>query len=675
MGNPEAPRRAAELREELRQHALLYYVHAQPEITDREYDRLYRELLDIEQECPELVTSDSPTQRVGGAPLAEFKHVRHRIPMMSLDNTYSKDELTEFDQRVQRLLKGDDCSYVLEPKIDGVAVSLRYENGILATGSTRGDGRTGDDVTANLKTIHSLPLRLNTEGIAPPVFEVRGEVYMTRQGFTDLNRTREEAGLASFANPRNAAAGSLKLLDPRAVADRPLDAVLYGVGEVEGLAIATHIELTATLSAFGFRTIPVHWRCRGIGGVLEALDALEKQRHDFPFEMDGGVVIVDERNLYEQLGRTAKSPRWSISYKYQPERSETTVLDIVVQVGRTGVLTPVADLEPVPVAGSVVSRATLHNQDDIRRKDIRIGDRVLIEKAGEVIPAVVEVNKSVRTGKEKVFSMPDGCPVCGEPVTRREDEVALRCENLQCPAQIKRWIRHFASRGAMDIEGLGEMLVEQLVDTELVKNPADLYGLTVEQMAGLERMAQKSAQNLRESIEASKRRDLWRTVFALGIRHVGVRSAQILEEHFPGVDKLMAAGSEELEQLPDIGPIVAQSIVGFFRQKRNRAVVSRLKKAGVAFERSSAPAAGSRLADQTLVLTGTLSSMTRDEAGRRIRAQGGRVVSSVSKKTSCVIAGADPGSKLTEAQALGVSVLDEDGFLELLGARDAVGGG
>jgi len=667
MNKREAEKRIARLREELRRHNRLYYVEAKPEISDREYDRLYKELQDLEEQYPELVTPDSPTHRIGGEPLEGFAKARHTVPMMSLDNTSAKDELVEFDKRLKRLLGETPFTYVLEPKVDGVAILLRYEDGVFRLGSSRGDGRVGDDITANLRTIRSIPLRLPVED-PPAVLEVRGEAYMTKDGFVRLNTAREEAGEAPFANPRNACAGSLKQLDSKMVAGRPLDVVLYGVGMAEGITLETHDRLLAALREIGFRTPPRHWQCDDIDAVLLAVDELETMRHDFPFEMDGAVVKVNERDLYETLGTTAKSPRWEIAYKYEPERAETRIRDVLVQVGRTGVLTPVADLEPVTVAGSTVSRATLHNEDDIQRKDIRIGDTVWIEKAGEVIPAVVEVNKAARSGKEKAFKMPGRCPVCGGPVTRPEGEVAVRCENLQCPAQIKRWIGHFASRGAMDIEGLGAALVEQVVDGGLVSDPADLYRLNErkDEVVALERMAEKSAQNLLDGIEKSKQREFWRAIFALGIRHVGARSAQTLEEQFGDVQSLMKATPDELEQVRDIGAIVAESISRFFRDKRNRDIVQRLQDAGVNFTRTGPVRQGGKHAGETFVLTGTLTAMTRDEAGERIRAAGGRVISSVSKKTTYVVAGTEPGSKLDKARELGVEILDEQAFVKML---------
>jgi len=651
------------LRAEIENHNRLYYIEAKPEISDREYDRLLQKLEELEQKFPEFKRPDSPTQRVGGAPLEGFESVRHTIPMMSLSNTYNRNELYEFDRRIQKLIPGENYSYILEPKIDGVAISLRYENGRLIRAVTRGDGETGDDVTANVKTIRSIPLRLSGE--TPAVLEVRGEVYMDTAGFAKLNEERQEAGQEPFANPRNACAGSLKQLDPRVVAKRPLDAVFYATGELDGISFDTHEQMLAALKKFGLRVTPKYWRCRGIDDVLRWLDELQGMRHQFPFEIDGGVIKINERRLYALLGSTAKSPRWAVAYKFEPEQAETVLNDITIQVGRTGVLTPVAELEPVLLAGTTVKRATLHNEDEIRRKDIRIGDKVIIEKAGEIIPAVVKVLKETRTGKEKEFSMPTTCPVCGGKVEKREGEVALRCVNLQCPAQVKNWIIHFASRGAMDISGLGESLVEQLVDLGLVKSPADLYTLRKEQIAGLERMGEKSADNLIKSIAESKTRPFERVIFGLGIRHVGIRAAQILANEFKDIDALMAADIQTLEKIRDIGPIVGKSIVKYFQSPGNRMLIERLRAAGVNFKQGE-NALGTQFKGLTFVLTGTLTSMTREEASDKIRALGGKVSSSVSKNTSYLVAGKNPGSKLARAEQLGVAILDEDQFLTLL---------
>lgn len=667
MSDTSTQQRMRELAAEVRRHNELYYQQAQPEISDREYDALLAELQELERAHPEWAADDSPTLEIGEKPLAAFENVQHAVPMLSLANTYTKDELRAFDGRIRKWVGDAALSYVLEPKIDGVAVTLRYEDGQLVLGATRGDGRTGDDITRNIRTIGNIPDRL--KGDQPPhILEVRGEVYMSKDGFVELNRQRQEAGLAVFANPRNAAAGSLKQLDSRIAAERPLFAVCYAIGEVDGVQFETHAELLEALEAFGLPVNPRFWTVGDVEELLNALDELESLRHEFPFEIDGGVVKVNERAWYEELGYTAKSPRWAVAYKYEPERAETTLRDITVQVGRTGILTPVAELEPVTVAGSTISRATLHNEDEIRRKDIRIGDRVWIEKAGEVIPAVVAVNKEMRTGTEKIVEMPDACPVCKGPVSRREGEVALRCENLQCPAQLKQWLRHFASRGAMDIEGLGEVLVDQLVDRELVSSPADLYSLTLEQVSGLERMGEKSAQNVLAGIEASKQRDLWRLVAGLGIRHVGVRSAQALAAHFGQLHALRDANQAALEAVPDIGPIVALSIKSFFESEPNRHLLDVLEAKGVNItaDRSNQPSADGPFSGKTFVLTGTLSGMTRDEASERIRALGGAVTSSVSKKTDYVVAGEKAGSKLAKAEKLGVTMLDEAAFLILL---------
>lgn len=666
MANAPSPaERIAALTLALHRHNYLYYVEARPEISDREYDALLRELQDLEARHPELAEPDSPTRRVGGEPLDGFSSVPHHLPMMSLANTYSREEVREFDARVRKLLGGRAYRYVLEPKIDGVAVSLRYEQGRLARALTRGDGIRGDDITGNIRTIRSVPLRLLAD--APPaVVEVRGEVYMTRDGFARLNQERQEAGLDAFANPRNAAAGSLKLLDPRIVAARPLDAVFYAAGELDGIAFATHHALLDTLRAWGLRTPDRYWTCPDIDRLLAELETLAALRHDFDFDIDGGVIKVDERAYYEALGATAKSPRWAVAYKYEPEQAETRLRDITVQVGRTGVLTPVAELDPVQVSGTTVSRATLHNEEEIRRKDIRIGDRVVVEKAGEIIPAVVRVVADARTGAERPFRMPDTCPACGARVSRRDGEVAVRCENSLCPAQVKSAIRHFARRGAMDIDGLGEALVEQLVDTGLVASPADLYRLTAEAVATLERMAAKSADNLIRGIDASRRREFWRALFALGIRHVGARSAQTLERHFVDIDALRAAPVEALEQIPDVGPVVARSLHDFLHNPQNWAIIEALRAAGVNLARTQdAPAAGP-LAGKTFVLTGTLPTLSREQAAERIRAAGGVVSSSVSRNTACVVAGDKPGAKLARAEALGIPILDEPGLLALL---------
>ena len=714
LNSTNARKETEKLRAEIERHNRLYYVEATPDISDRDYDTLLKRLEALEKQFPELATPDSPTRRVGGEPLKEFKNVRHSVPMISLANTYNKTELVEFDGRVKKLLGETSYSYVLEPKIDGVAISLRYENGILVRAVTRGDGTTGDDVTANIRTIHSIPLRLSSSGgsgvspiissfnqndeitgLTPPVIgltppevlEVRGEVYMTRDGFAKLNEERQEAGLEPFANPRNACAGSLKHLDPKVVASRPLDALFYGLGECSE-DFETHEEMLSDLTHYGLRITPKYWPCPEIQEVLEKLDALETMRHEFPFEMDGGVIKVNQRDLYETLGSTAKSPRWAVAYKYEPEQAETTLKEITLQIGRTGVLTPVAELEPVQLAGTVVKRATLHNEDEIKRKDIRVGDRVIVEKAGEIIPAVVRVVTKKRTGIEQPFNMQAACEELGINPIKLEGEVAWRIDDLHHPAMLKRWLTHFASRNGMDIDGLGESIVELLVDAELVKSPADLYDLKKSQLLSLEGFKEKKAQNLIDGIEASKTRPFDRILFALGIRHVGSGSARVLAQNFPNIGKLMEAadvhpseareaphkrGSDRrerhtLEKIRDIGPIVGKSIVDFFQCLENQKLVERLQAAGINFEQA-VKAGSAEFADLTFVLTGTMESMSRDEAGELIRARGGAVTSSVSKNTSYVVAGEKAGSKLTKAEELGVKVLDEAAFLQLLGGK------
>lgn len=664
----EAKRKIEELRAEIERNNRLYYIDAAPEITDREYDKLLHELEKLERQFPEFGSPSSPTQRVGGAPLEHFESVRHAVPMMSLSNTYSKEELVEFDRRIRKLLPEATFNYVLEPKIDGVAISLRYENGELVRAVTRGDGTTGDDVTANIRTINSIPLRL-ADMMPPAVLEVRGEIYMDTAGFSKLNEKRQEAGQEPFANPRNACAGSLKLLDPAEVAKRPLDAIFYATGELDGIAFDTHEQMLQTLKGYGLRITPRYWLNQTIEEVLDQLDELESMRHEFPFEMDGGVIKVNDRTLYEPLGSTAKSPRWAVAYKYEPEQAETTLLAISIQVGRTGVLTPVAELEPVQLAGTTVKRATLHNEDEIRRKDIKIGDRVIVEKAGEIIPAVVKVVTGKRTGAETEFSRPRTCPVCHAEVEKREGEVALRCTNLQCPAQVKNWLAHFASRGAMDINGLGESLVEQLVDGGLVKNPAELYALKKAEVLGLERMGEKSADNLIKGIEASKKRPFEKVLFGLGIRHVGKGAALILANEFKNIDALMEAEIGQLEAIRDIGPIVGKSVVDYFHSEDTRAVINQLRDTGVNLKQADT-GGSNELEGLVFVLTGTLETMSREEAGDKVLARGGKVSSSVSKKTSYLVAGESAGSKLAKAEDLGVTILNEEQFIALLGSDE-----
>ncbi len=660
-----AEERIVGLRAEIAEHNRRYYDEAAPTISDREYDRLYRELIDLETQFPKFVRPDSPTQRIGGAPLKAFSQITHRVPMLSLDNTYSEEEVGAFYRRMTKLLPNDKIPVVVEPKVDGVAVSLLYENGRLRYAATRGDGTTGDDITQNVRTIRSLPKQL--KGDPPKVFEVRGEVFMTKEGFAKLNTERSEAGLAVFANPRNSAAGSLKQLDPAITAQRPLGIVLYGTGAVEGVELTHHSQLFSLLKRLGLPTSDRWWMADSLEEILSAIHELEKVRHDFVYETDGAVVKVDDFRQRESLGMTAKAPRWAMAFKYEAERVETKLHDILIQVGRTGTLTPVAALEPVFVSGSTVSRATLHNEEEIARKDIRIGDTVMIEKAGEVIPAVVGVRTDLRDGSERKFRMPVKCPVCGSKVVKDEGQVAVRCVNVQCPAQRKRRIEHFASRGAMDIEGLGEAMVEQLVRHGLIADPSDIYGLTNEQLVALERMGDKSVANLLGAIERSKQQPLWRLLFGLGILHVGVSAARALAEHFRDLDALMAATGEELQRIPDVGEVVGKSIAQFFREPGNHAMIEKLRTAGLRLSSEPKVVApnDSKIKGTTWVLTGTLSK-PREEIAEEIVRHGGKVSGSVSKKTSFVLAGEEAGSKLAKAKKLGIQIVEESQLRKLL---------
>lgn len=660
-----AVERVKKLRELIRYHDRKYYVEAAPEITDREYDRLLAELAELERQHPTLVTPDSPTQRVGGAPTGGFATAAHSVPMLSLDNTYSDEELRAFDQRVRKLVSAEDVSYVVELKLDGVSVSLTYERGALASGATRGDGARGDDVTANLKTIRSIPLRL-ADACARRTVEVRGEVFMPRSGFEAVNRERGEAGEPLFANPRNAAAGSLKLLDPKDVAGRPLDAFFYQIVNATDLGLRTQREALAAIAAMGLRANPHASWCRDIDAVIERCREWEDSRRRLDYETDGVVVKVDELALWERLGATAKSPRWGIAYKFAAEASRTIVRDIVVQVGRTGKLTPVAVLEPVLVAGSTVSRATLHNRHELDRMDIRVGDAVLVEKGGEVIPKVSRVLVSERSRRLRRFRMPDRCPVCGQPVVEPEGEVDLRCENVACPAQVKRTIEHFASRGAMDIGGLGVALVDQLVDGGLVSDYGDLYALELDALAALPRMGETSAANLLAGLRKSTSRPFSRVLFALGIRHVGSRVAEALAARFPSMKDLEGAGADELNEAEEVGTVIASSVRAFLSSKRNLEAIAKLERAGVTMAAGKAPTGRQPLKGKTIVVTGALDGMTREEARAAVTAAGGRVSESVSRRTDLVVVGRDPGSKHTKAIELGVRVVTEKELKRLL---------
>ncbi len=675
----QARARIEELRREIRRHEYLYYVLDAPEISDAAFDALMRELEALEARYPEFITPDSPTQRVGGQPAPEFTQVRHRVPLLSLANAYDEGELRAFDQRVRRWLAEQlpaeeadrvlrvGVEYVAEHKVDGLAIALLYERGVLVRGATRGDGEVGEDVTANLRTIRSLPLRLQGELGEQLTLEARGEVYMSRASFERLNELRAQRGEPLFANPRNAAAGSVRQLDPRVTAERSLDLFVYGIGFVEGATVERHSEALELLRRVGLRVNPYFRLCAGIEEAIAYCREWQARRHELPYDIDGIVLKVDRLAYQELLGATAKSPRWAIAYKFPAEQAATVVRDIVVNVGRTGAITPMAILEPVRLAGTTVSRASLHNEDYIRQKDIRIGDTVLVQKAGEIIPEVVAVLTDRRTGAERVWSMPTTCPVCGSPVVRPPGEAVARCSGPNCVGRLVEGIVHFASRDAMDIEGLGPAVASQLVENGLVRSLADLYGLTVEQLQGLERMGPKSAENLIRAIEASKKRPLARLLFGLGIRHVGEGVARDLAEHFGSLDRLKTATVEELTAVRGLGEKIARSVVAYFADPQVQEMLERLRRAGVNLEQPRLAAEGQgSLAGKRFVLTGTLSSMSRREAEEAIRARGGLVASSVSRQTDYVVAGADPGSKLDRARELGVSVLDEAAFLQLL---------
>ncbi len=712
MDRTEAEKNIAQLREEIRQHDRLYYQAAAPIISDREYDRLYKELVDIETQFPDLLTPDSPTQHVGGKPLDAFAQIQHRAPMLSLDNTYSEEEVVNFYKRIKRLLPDEKIPVVIEPKVDGVAVSVMYQKGRLKYAATRGDGLVGDDITQNVKTIRSVPRQLR--GDAPDVFEVRGEAYLDKAGFEKLNRERKAAGLPLFANPRNAAAGSLKHLDPKAVAQRPLGIVFYGTGAVEGVDVGLHSKIFKLFKTLSLPTHEDWWVADSIDEILKAIRDLDQTRHDFPYQTDGAVIKVDALAQRERLGFTAKSPRWAIAYKYAAERVETRLNDIIIQVGRTGILTPVAALEPVLVSGSTVARATLHNEDEIKRKDIRIGDTVVIEKAGEVIPAVVEVVKSKRPRDAKPFDFAEHihgkCPVCSGRIRRDPEFVAWRCENLYCPAQTTRRVEFFAARGALDIESIGGIVADKLVERGLVREPLDLFDLNVEQLAKLNLGAEeaprvfgeKNATKAIKAIEGARTLPLSRWLFALAIPDVGKTTATQLARFHDTIqdvsnsqllrdvvdyhekrddkksakeiaDRLIKSGFAKTSKskaskdgiVTEVGPVVAQSVLHFFVSPTGKKLLRRLNELGIepkSEKVSAKKAAELPLAGKTFVLTGTLPSMTREEATEKIEALGGHVTGSVSKKTDYVLAGAEPGSKFDKAKELGVKILEEAEF-------------
>src|SRR5215831_10248051 len=716
MDRAEAEKNIGQLRDEIRKHDRLYYQDAAPIISDRDYDRIYKDLVDLERQFPDLLTPDSPTQRVGGKPLEAFAQIQHRAPMLSLDNTYSEDEVANFYKRITRLLPDEKIPVVIEPKVDGVAVSVMYENGRLKYAATRGDGFVGDDITQNIKTIRSVPHQLR--GDAPDVFEVRGEAYLDKAGFEKLNKERKAAGLPPFANPRNAAAGSLKHLDPRAAAQRPLGIVFYGTGAVEGADVDLHSKIFQLFKKLDLPTHEDWWLAESVDEILKRIRDLDRIRRDFPYQTDGAVIKVDALAQRKRLGFTAKSPRWAIAYKYAAERVETRLTDIIIQVGRTGILTPVAALEPVFVSGSTVARATLHNEDEIKRKDIRIGDTVVIEKAGEVIPAVVEVVKAKRPGDAKPFDFAKHihgkCPVCGGPIRRDPEFVAWRCENLHCPAQTIRRVEFFAARGALDIESIGGIVADKLVERGLVREPLDLFSLKIEQLAKLNLgteeaqrvFGEKNATKAINAIERARTLPLSRWLFALAIPDVGKTTATQLARFHHNIDDVAHSqllhdvvdyhemrgdkkSAKEVAQrliksgfgkpskskagkdgiVTEVGPVVAQSVLDFFSSSAGKKILRRMKEVGIqpkSEKVSAQKAAELPLAGKTFVLTGTLPSMTREDATEKIEALGGHVTGSVSKKTNCVLAGTEPGSKFDKAKELGVKIIDEAEFRKML---------
>ncbi len=664
----EIKERIKKLREEIHYHNYRYYVLDSPVISDAEYDQLMRKLSELEEKYPHLITSDSPTQRVGAQPLEKFSTVRHTLPMLSLENAFDEAEARDFDQRVKRFLRLEALvDYVAEPKIDGLAIEIVYENGILGVASTRGDGITGEDVTQNVRTIKSIPLKLQTGEPIPKRLEARGEVFLSLDAFKEINEQRIRDGEAIFANPRNAAAGSLRQLDPRVTAGRPLDFFGYGLGVVEGRSFSSQWETLTVMRRWGIKVNPLIVRCKGIEECIDYFHELENKRRSLDYEIDGMVIKVDSFTLQGRLGIKTRSPRWAIAYKFPANQATTRILKIEVQVGRTGTLTPVAIMDPVNVGGVEVSRATLHNQDEIARKDVRIGDTVLIQRAGEVIPEVVKPIPEKRTGKEKQFVMPEECPACGAKVIQLPGEVAIRCPNTSCPAQVKESITHFASKTGMNIEGLGEKIVAQLVDSGIIRDVAALYYLSRDQIMALERFAERSTSNILEAIERSKETSLARFLYALGIRYVGEKMAQILAEKFGTLEAVRNATREQLMEVDEVGPQVAVSVTSYFAENVNQKVIERLLAAGVSpagpFSLGQRPLAG-----KSFVFTGSLSAFSRDEAKNKVKELGGTVSSSVSRKTDYVVVGKDPGSKLTRAREFGITILTEEDFKEVIGA-------
>jgi DNA ligase (NAD+) len=668
MNKTDISQRIDTLKELINRYNYQYYVSDNPEVTDSEYDRLFSELKALEQSHPEFITLDSPTQRVGGKPLEKFSQVTHSVPMLSLDNVFDASEFAAFNQRVSDWINTQvDLTYAAEPKLDGLAISIRYEDGLLVQAATRGDGSVGEDVTTNVRTIKSIPLKLTGEDI-PAIVEIRGEIFMPKQGFESLNASQIAAGKKPFVNPRNAAAGSLRQLDSSITATRPLEMVCYGIGELQGMSYPeSHSKTMSQLAKWGCQTSTELQTVTGVEGALAYIEYLGDKRDSLPYEIDGVVFKVDDVSLQHRLGFVARAPRWAIAYKFPAQEEMTQVQDIEIQVGRTGALTPVARLKPVFVGGVTVSNATLHNEDEIRRKDVRVGDTVIVRRAGDVIPEVVQVVLSHRPEQTTEFIMPSECPICGSEVERIEGEAVARCSGgLYCGAQRKEAIKHFASRKAMDIDGLGDKLVEQLVDANLINDVADLYQLKIEELASLDRMGSKSAENLVTAIQNSKETKFARFLYSLGIREVGEATARALAMHFLTLDALAIATDLELLEIEDVGPVVAHHIVTFFQQAHNREVIERLIQAGVHWPEEEKVNADSALSGKTIVLTGTLEKLSRNEAKEKLLLLGAKVAGSVSKKTDYVVAGRDAGSKLTKAESLGITVVDEATLIEWL---------
>lgn len=650
------------LQDKINRHDRKYYAENEPVISDYEYDQLMAELKNLEREYPELIIPESPTRRVGGEPAKEFITVKHDVPMLSLDNTYSTEEIIDFDKRIKKGTTGENVEYVVELKIDGLGVSLIYENGILIRGATRGDGAFGENVTGNLKTIRSIPLKLNIDDSSLTRFEVRGEVYLNHRAFEKINLQREASGEPPFANPRNAAAGSIRLLNPRITASRPLEIFIYSLILENRTFVESQYDALGKLKKLGFRVNPHVYLCKSLEEVFQKINIWKDKKNSLGYDADGLVIKVNAISQQNILGSTSKHLRWAIAYKYPAEQAVTSVKDIIVQVGRTGSITPVAILSPIILSGSTVSRVTLHNENEIKRKDIRIGDVVLIEKGGEIIPKVIRVLGEKRTGKEKIFTMPISCPVCGAGIYRPENEIVARCTNTSCPAQLKERLFHFASRKAMDIDHLGPQLLNQLVENGMVKDFSELFNLKLENIAILERMGEKSALNLLGAINKSKRTSFRRLLYALGIRFVGERAALLLSKNFSSIDQLISASKEKIEGIHEIGPKVSESIIHFFGERENLRLIDKLKQAGVVMETEERNKQNGPLDGKQFVLTGTLAILTRDEAKERILNAGGRVTSSVTVNTDYILAGVKPGSKLEKAKSLGIKIIDEKTF-------------